>query len=313
MDILFYGYHDSAQIWLDNLSQCLPEAKLRIWEHGDDAAADYAVVRNPTAQLLQPRPGLKAIFNLGAGVDGLLDRLKTAQITLPPSVQLIRLDDAGMALQMTEYLSHAVLHFFRDFDSYARQQQEACWRPQPSRCREAFPVGILGLGVLGQHAATALLAAGFPVRGWSRGRKQCDGVVSYAGEAELSQFLGSLSVLVNMLPLTPDTENKLNRTLFAQLPRGAYVINVARGAHLMEADLLAAIQCGHLAGARLDVCRVEPLPAEHAFWREPRISITPHISASIVPRDSVLQIAGKIRAIEAGQAVGGVVSMTQGY
>ena len=312
MDILFYGYQNNAQVWADALARHLPQARVRVWQAGDDAAA-YAVVRNPPAAMLQPRPGLKAIFNVGAGVDALVALMRSAAVSLPAELPLIRLDDAGMAAQMAEYVSHAVLHFFRDFDAYAHQQSQACWAPLPMRRREDFSIGMMGLGVLGAHLAAALAAAGFPVRGWSRTYKQIEGVQSHAGPEGLDRFLGGLSVLVNMLPLTRDTENLLDRALFAKLPRGAYVVNVGRGAHLVEDDLLDAIRSGHLAGARLDVCRVEPLPPEHPFWREPRIGITPHISASIVMEDSVAQIAAKIRALEAGQAVAGIVDRTLGY
>lgn len=313
MDILFFGYQDGAQVWIDELARHLPQARVRRWQEGDDAAADYAIVRNPPAAMLQARPGLKAIFNLGAGVDALVALLHSEAVSLSPELPVIRLDDAGMAIQMTEYVHHAVLHFFRDCDAYARQQTQAQWAPLPPRHRQDFSVGIMGLGVLGTHAAQTLAAAGFPVRGWSRTRKKIDGVTSYAGPPGLDQFLDGLSVLVNMLPLTPDTENILDRTLFAKLPRGAYLVNVARGAHLAEEDLLDAISSGHLAGARLDVCRTEPLPTEHPFWREPRIGITPHISASIMMKDSVAQIVAKIRALESGQVVAGIVDRALGY
>lgn len=313
MDILFYGYQDQTQTWIDALSQRLPQARLRLWQAGDDGAADYAVVRNPPAAMLRPRAGLKAMFNLGAGVDGLLGLLRREGVDLPPEVVLIRLDDAGMAEQMTEYVSHAVLHFFRGFDLYAAQQSRAQWAPLPSRRKQDFAVGIMGMGVLGAHIARALAGSGFPVRGWSRTARRIEGVPSYAGSAGLAQFLDGLSVLVNMLPLTAETENILNRSLFSMLPRGAYLVNVARGAHLVEEDLLAAIGSGQLAGARLDVCRVEPLPADHPFWREPRISITPHISANIVMEDSVAQIAAKIHALESGLAVAGMVDRQSGY
>lgn len=314
MKILFYGYNDHAQVWLDGLSRLLPGTQLRMWQEGDDAPADYIVVRKPPTEMLQPRDGLKAIFNIGAGVDALISALsRTGLVPTQHGVMIVRLDYEAMAHQMTEYVTHAVVHHFRGFDEYARQQARACWNTLHGRRKEEFHVGILGLGTLGTHTGKALAATGFPVRGWSRSRKQVDGVPSYAGATEFDGFLDGLSVLVNMLPLTPATENILDRNVFAKLPRGAYVVNVGRGAHLVEEDLLAAVQGGHIAGARLDVCRTEPLPADHPFWSDPRISVTPHIASSIVLEESVKEIAEKIRALEMGQSVSGVVDWAFGY
>lgn len=313
MDILFYGYGDNAPLWLNQLAAELPAARLRLWQPGDDARADYAIVRNPPAELLRPREGLKAIFNLGAGVDALIGTLAAAPFHLPDNVKLVKLDDAGMAPQMAEYVLHAVLAHARRADDYARQQADRQWRQLEARNRKGFAVGIMGLGVLGAYVARTLASVGFAVRGWSRTSKQIEGVESFAGISELDRFAAGSNVLVNLLPLTPDTANILNRKLFFKLPKDAYAINVGRGQHLVEEDLLEAVRCGHLAGARLDVFRQEPLPADHPFWSEPGISITPHVSALTVKEDSLAQIADKIRMLEAGRAISGIIDRTRGY
>jgi len=313
MHILLSSAGGDQSRWLTELGNSLPQAQVRIWQAGDSAPADYALVWKPPVEALRGRAGLKAVFNLGAGVDPLLAMLRQYPDLLPPAVPLIKLDDAGMAQQMVQYVSYAVLRHFRRFDDYARQQQAGRWQTLPRRRMEDCRVGILGLGALGAQVAASLVQQGFPVSGWSRSAKQLPGVASYAGTAELGSFLSSLQVLVNMLPLTADTENILNLEVFNQMNRGAAVINVARGAHLVESDLLAALESGQLAGATLDVFREEPLPTEHPFWSEPRIEITPHISALTVRMDSIAQIVEKIQSLERGEAVSGVIDRARGY
>ncbi|MCY1376535.1 Glyoxylate/hydroxypyruvate reductase A [compost metagenome] len=153
----------------------------------------------------------------------------------------------------------------------------------------------------------------FPVHGWSRTPKAIEGVVTHSGEAGFDTFLSNCRVLVNLLPLTPDTRDILNRDTLGRLKPGGYLINVARGAHLVEADLLALLESGHMAGATLDVFRTEPLPADHPFWNHPQITVTPHTSARTLRDESIAQIAGKIRALENGEPVAGVVDPVRGY
>ncbi len=313
MDILFYKAGDDATPWLTELAGRLPQAKPRTWQPGDEAPADYALVWKPPIELLRQRAGLKAVFNLGAGVDVLLDFLREHPGLLPAHVPLIKLDDAGMAAQMSQYVSHAVLRHFRRLDDYARRQQAGIWEPLPPRTQADYAIGVMGIGALGSQVARDLAAMGFSVRGWGRSEKQLEGVRCLHGKAALPDFLDGLQVLVNMLPLTAATENILDRALFARLAPGAHLINVARGAHLVEADLLAALAEGQLGGATLDVFRNEPLPPGHPFWREPRIAITPHISALTARSESIRQIAAKIVALEKGEAVAGTVDRIRGY
>lgn len=302
--------------WFAAFQQSLPEATLSVWSADlpeADREADYAVVWKPPLDMLRGRRDLKAIFNMGAGVDGIVRWYAEDPTSLPANVPVVRLDDAGMAAQMAEYVTHAVLRHFRRFDAYDAQQREGRWKFARPYVRDDFHIGVMGLGVLGSRIASALAPFGFPIRGWSRTHKTLEGVTTFAGEEQQNAFLDGLQVLVNILPLTPETDGILNADLMRRLRPGAHLINVARGDHLVEDDLLAMLESGQLSGATLDVFRTEPLPADHPFWRDPRITITPHISAMTLRDETVAQIARKIRALEAGQAIAGVVDLARGY
>ncbi|MEW6480404.1 2-hydroxyacid dehydrogenase [Hydrogenophaga bisanensis] len=306
MRIAFCCTDTKAEPWLQGLGQALPRATIEVWQPGA-APADYAVVWAPPQQFLDEQPGLKALFNIGAGVDALL------KLRLPAGAQVVRLDDAGMSVQMAEYVSHAVIRHFREFDAYEADMREGRWSFRKPRSRADFPVGVMGLGVLGARVAQALSVFEFPVHGWSRTPKVLEGVRTHHGDVGLQTFLSSCRVLVNLLPLTPDTRDILNRETLGRLLPGGYLVNVARGAHLVEEDLLALLDSGHLAGATLDVFRTEPLPPEHPFWRHPKLTLTPHTSARTLRDESIAQIAGKIRALEAGQPIAGLVDRFRGY
>lgn len=313
MNIIYYHPLFNAQEWLAGIKQRLPQAEIREWQPGDDRPADYALVWRPPHEMLANRRDLKAVCVLGAGVDAILDQERKHPGTLPAGVPLLRLEDTGMAQQMQEYVLSYVLRYFRRFDEYQVLQQRQEWQPLDPHALDDFTIGILGAGVLGQSVARKLTEFGFSVRCWSRSAKQIDGVQSFAGEAQRAAFLDGTKLLINLLPNTPETAGILNRELFTQLRTGAYLINIARGAHLVEADLLAALEQGQLAAATLDVFVREPLPQDHPFWRHPRVTITPHIAAITLPQQAMDQIAANIRALEAGQAPAGVVDRQLGY
>ncbi|KQN73284.1 glyoxylate/hydroxypyruvate reductase A [Duganella sp. Leaf61] len=310
MRILLHRADGRTEPWLKDFSKYLPEAEFEIWHAGEKSQpCDYAVVWSPPEAMLPELAQVKAIFNTGAGVDALL-RYGDA---IPREIPIIRLGDAGMGLQMAEYVTHAVLRYFRRFDDYERQARAGIWAALPPYNREDFAIGVLGLGALGMRVIEALAPFGFPLRGWSRTEKRIDGVQCYQGLDGLDTFLRGSRVLVCMLPLTPETNNLIDRSNLGKLPAGAYVINVARGAHIAEPELLSLIKSGHIAAATLDVFRNEPLPAQHPFWQEPRITITPHVSALTLRRESVQQIADKIRNFESGQPVADIVDRNLGY
>lgn len=292
--------------WIEGLRAALPEAEVSVWQPGDPHA-DYALVWAPPQQFMDEQPGLKAMFNLGAGVDGLL-RLK-----LPAGAAVVRIEDAGMAVQMAEYVCQAVIRHFREIDAYEAGMARGEWGFRKPRVRSDFPVGVMGLGVLGERVARALAHFEFPVNGWSRSPRELEGITAYSGAQGFGDFLGASRVLVNLLPLTPDTRDILNADTFSRLLPGAYVINVARGDHLVEQDLIDQIDSGHLAGATLDVFRTEPLPADHAFRRHPRIRLTPHASARTLREDSLAQMVAKLQALARGEPLTGVVEGSRGY
>lgn len=309
MRILLHRADGNVAPWITGFAASLPQAEVIVWQDGADIApCDYAVLWAPPAGMLEHLQHVKAIFITGAGVDGILkfgDAL--------PDVPIVRLGDAGMAAQMAEYVAYAVLRYFRRFDEYEAQARRGVWKQLPQFEKEDFSIGVMGMGVLGSHVLQSLATFGFPLRGWSRSAKQMDGVTCFSGMDKLEDFLRGTRVLVSMLPLTPDTTNLLDRTRLSQLPQGAYLVNVARGAHVAEPDLVTLVRSGHIAGATLDVFRNEPLPAPHPFWDEQRITITPHMAALTLPGPSAAQIAGKIEQLERGEAVADTVDRTRGY
>ena len=306
MRIYFHSSATKAAPWVEALRAALPEAEVAEWKPGSPPA-DHAVVWSPPQQLLDEQPQLRGLFNIGAGVDALMG------LRIPPHTQVVRLDDAGMSVQMAEFVCHAVIRHFRELDAYENDIRQGKWSFRRPRLRQEFPVGFMGLGVLGARVARAVQHFEFPVLGWSRSPRRLEGARCFAGEGQLDDFLAATRVLVCLLPLTPETENILNRRTLGRLMPGGYLVNVARGGHLVEADLLGLLDEGHLAGATIDVLRDEPPPADHPFWRHPKINLTPHTSARTLRDESVGQIASKIRAMARGEPVAGVVDRAKGY
>lgn len=306
MRVFYYSVDQDQKSWIPGLQAALPGAEVSLWEPGAPPA-DYAVVWKPPQQLLDEQPTLKALFNTGAGVDALM------QLQLPPALPVIRLDDAGMSVQMAEYVCHAVIRHFREFDRYEADTRAGKWSFRKPHSRLDYPVGILGLGVLGDRVARAVAQFDFPVNGWSRTPKTLPGVQCFAGDTALEAFLAASRIVVCLLPLTPETRDILDAQRLACVRPGGYVINVARGAHVVDADLLVALDSGHLAGATLDVFRSEPLPKDHPFWHHEKITVTPHTSARTLRSESIAQIAGKIAALQRGEPVAGMVDPSRGY
>lgn len=313
MDIIWYHPSQNSQVWLEGMQRRIPQARVRCWQPGDDAPADYAIVRQPPRELLADRPGLRGVFAMGAGVDDIFAQLARYPDMLAQSVPLIRLEDTGMARQMQEYAVCCVLGWYRRFDDYRQQQQQAQWQPLPLVAREAFSIGVLGAGVLGLSVVDALRPWGFPLRVWSRSPKQINGVTCFAGREALDDFLRGAQVVINLLPTTPETTNLFDARTLSQLPQGAYLLNLARGAQVVEADLLAALESGQVRAAALDVFQQEPLPQEHPLWRHPRVTVTPHIAALTLVDEAMDAIAHAIGDLEAGRLPSGCVDRQRGY
>lgn len=295
--------------WVKQLKAVDPNLDIRIWpEGGKPEEIEFVMAWKPPPGELRKYPNLRCIASLGAGVDHIL-----RDPDLPAGAPLSRVVDGSMARSMTEYALLSVLNYCRHFEAYRRDQMHRRWKPRPPLRTREVRVGIMGLGQLGGDAAAKLVRLGFQVRGWSRTGRQIEGVLSYAGEKQLDDFLSLTNILICLLPLTPATEGILNRRVFAALPPDAYVINAARGRHLIEADLLEALDAGHLSGASLDVFQHEPLPVEHPFWKHPKIRVTPHISSLTDPKAVAPQLVENYHRARDGKPLLNLVDMQRGY
>ena len=309
MAILFRSSPAAAARWRPLLGRLMPEHEIRFWpEIGDKAAIEYALVWQPEPGLLASLPNLKLIVGLGAGVDHVL-----GDPSLPKRVPIVRLVDPYMTDAMGEYVTLSVLRLHRQDLDYLAQQRAGIWEEREQKNAAERPVGILGFGTLGQDAGRKLKALGFDVAGWSRGKKEIAGFACYSGPAGLHALLARSEILVCLLPLTAETTGILNAAAFARLPRGAGLVNAGRGGHLVEADLIPALDAGQLSGAVLDVVGAEPLPADHPFWHHPRIILTPHIAAETHPPSAAPIIREVIRRCAAGLPLANRVDPARGY
>ncbi|WP_299620188.1 glyoxylate/hydroxypyruvate reductase A [Pelagibius sp.] len=300
---------DRGNAWTEALAAAYPELTTHTWPYdGDPAAIDYALVWQPPEGELKRYPNLKAIFSVGAGIDHL-----ASDPDLPEGVPVVRMVEPGLTAGMSEYVTLAVLSHHRFLHDYAVQRRDKLWKEIPQIAAAARQVGMLGLGVLGRDALEKLAPFGFKLAGWSRTPKSITGISCYHGEEGLREFLAGTDILVCLLPLTPATEGILCRETFDQLPRGAAVISVGRGGHLVEEDLLAALDSGRLSGATLDVFREEPLPKSHPFWDHPRIFMTPHVASMTIPESACQAVVANIHRLEAGEPLRHVVDMARGY
>jgi glyoxylate/hydroxypyruvate reductase len=306
--LLFLSPDDPADLWRQELSSRMPELEFRVWpEVGDAGDVELALVWRPPQGELARYPNLKAILSLAAGVDGLL-----ADPELP-DVPIARMVDPSLTRTMIEYVLLAVLRHHREFDRFEREQRARRWAYAfPPQAAESW-VGVMGLGELGAAAARLLASHGFQVLGWSRGPKSLPGVQSYAGRSELHTCLHRTEILVCLLPLTAETRGILDAAAFADLPHGAFVINVARGEHLVETDLIEALDSGRLAGATLDVFRDEPLPADHPLWAHPKVLVTPHVASYSWPATAAEGVVENIRRALSGQPLAHQVDRAKGY
>ena len=298
-----------AQWWLETMQGLLPELECRLWDDaGDPAEIEYAVVWKPPPGGLKAFPNLKCIVSIGAGVDHVF-----ADPELPPGVPIIRTVGPGLRQRMGEYVCLHVLRFHRDLPHSQASQATQSWDPRIVPPAPDRRVGVMGLGNMGRFCAEALAFLGFDTAGWSKSLKIIPGIDCFDGAAGMDAFLGRSEILVNLLPLTPETDGILSRELFAGLPRGACLINAGRGEHLVEEDLIAALDSGQIGGATLDVFRTEPLPRGHPFWTHPKILVTPHTASLIDPLAGGKLIAENLRRFIRGEPVPDMVDLAKGY
>ena len=309
MVLLYRSQSDAADLWLAELRKHIPELEMRVFpEVGEPRDIDAALVWKPQPGLLASLPNLKMIVSLGAGVDHLLE-----DATLPRHVPIVRLVDPYMTEAMSEYVLTQVLRLHRLDFAYRAQQRGRVWRElqQPNAAERR--VGVLGLGELGSDAARKLAVFGFKVAGWSRSERRLPGIESFHGPDGLIALARRSDILVCLLPLTQDTAGILDARLFAAMPKGGAIINAARGRHLVEADLLAALETGQLSAAVLDVFDQEPLPPEHPFWSHPKIIVTPHVAAATHAPTAAAGVAENLRRLSDGRPLINVVDLARGY
>jgi glyoxylate/hydroxypyruvate reductase A len=307
--LLFCSGQDPLDLWIPALRESLPEVEIRTHPQvGDPADVDYALVYWPPHGLLASLPNLKVILSIAAGCDHILSD-PTHQRNLP----IVRMVDDYLKAMMAEYAVYGVLHFHRDFDRYRREQLAATWSRGWPEYTPDTRVGILGLGAIGQDIAGKFANLGFQVHGWSRRPKDVAGVTCHAGEPGLNEMLGCCRFIVCVLPLTPETSGILNAERFARMPQGSYLVNIARGGHVVDEDLLAALDSGHLAGAFLDVFNHEPLAADHPYWLHDKVYLTPHVAGELVPRSCAHSVARSVRQHLAGEALENLLDRERGY
>ncbi|MEO8719010.1 MAG: glyoxylate/hydroxypyruvate reductase A [Burkholderiales bacterium] len=305
MNLLFASTKEDPERWRHLLEPALPQDRFFAWPEVNGGAIDVAIVATHPRGTFAQLPRLKLIQSLWMGVENIL-----ADAEVPLTVPLARLIDPGMVHAMAETVIASVLDWHRHHYLFRAQQRARTWKSHPQLLPSDRTVGLLGLGELGSYAASKLLALGFQVRGWSRRQKSIDGVRC---ATDLDEVISRSQALVCLLPLTAQTRGVLNARAFARMPRGGCVINVARGAHVVAPDLVAALDAGQLAHAYLDVFDKEPLPAESPLWAHPGVSITPHIAALTEPRTAVAKIVENVERVRRGAAPINLVDRAAGY
>ncbi len=309
MALLFHSMIKRDDWWRAELGKHIPDLEIRFWpEIGNPDEIEFAMCFNMPHGELAKLKNLKAVFSLGAGVDHLF-----ADPDFPRHIPFARVVDDELTSRMSEYVVQHVLNHHRYQHQYDIQQSNKIWQENHAPAARNRKVGILGLGTLGHGAATALRYLGFDVAGWSRSPKNIEGVTNFHGDDQLYPFLARTEILVCLLPLTPETRDIMNAELFAKLPEGAAIINPGRGPHLVESDLIEALDSEHLSAATLDVFRTEPLPEDDPLWSHPRIRITPHVASIANPDRVAALVAQNIIRARNGEPLVNQVDTTKGY
>lgn len=314
MNLLLAGQFDAAERdrWYGALAQAMPQHHLAVADElFDRTRVEVAIVANPQPGSLRGLPKLRLIQSLWAGVEGLL-----SDDSVPASVPIARMVDPALATAMGETALWAVLSLHRGFYAYARQQRQIRWRQLPQLRADELPITVLGLGTMGCACVHALAPHGYRITAWSRSDAPRDlpsGVAHIHGNDALFECLRGSSIVINLLPLTAATRGLLDARFFAAMPRGAALVNLARGAHVVEADLRAALATGRLGHAVLDVFEREPLDEKHPFWRHPRVTVLPHAAALTDPRSAAQLVAANVQALLDGQPIVNLIDRARGY
>ncbi|MBT0961598.1 2-hydroxyacid dehydrogenase [Denitromonas iodatirespirans] len=308
MSILYRSDAARAAAWASYFAEHAPDLDFRVWpDAGKLDEVEYLIAWQAPAEFLATLPRLKVLFSSGAGVD------HVDFSAVPAHVPVVRMVEPGIINGMVEYVSLSVLALHRDFFDYVAAKAARVWNPLEVPPASARSIGVMGMGSLGQAVLERLAAYGFRLRGWNRSLRRMEGVESFAGPDQLQPFLAGCDILICLLPLTPATRGILNRELFSALPTGAALINVGRGPHLVDADLIEALESGRLSRAILDVTEPEPLPPEHPFWTHPRVFVTPHVASMTQPETAAPILLENLRRHQRGEALVGVIDRSRGY
>ena len=308
MSLLFVAPNRDLSPWEKAIHEKDPNLDVEIWpDVQDKKRVQFAVCWNHPKHLLDQFPNLKAVSSLGAGADHLL-----ADESLDESVDICRVVSTSLVQQMKEYLLGAVISIQRNFVHYIRQKDRGEWRAHNHPLASELKIGVMGLGELGTPAARQLADAGYTVSGWARTEKNLDHITTYAGD-ELESFLNNTQILICLLPLTEKTRGILELETFKQLEQPAWVINAARGEHLVDEDLIYALDSNILSGAWLDVFTEEPLPDKHPFWNRENVIITPHVASVTKPAEVAEQIVDNYKRALSGMELNNKVDRERGY
>lgn len=308
MSILYRSDAPRAAAWASYFAEHAPDLDFRVWpDAGKLDEVEYLIAWQAPAEFLATLPRLKVLFSSGAGVD------HVDFSAVPAHVPIVRMVEPGIINGMVEYVSLAVLALHRDFFDYVAAKAARVWNPLEVPPASARSIGVMGMGSLGRAVLERLGTYGFRLRGWNRSLRRMDGVESFAGPDQLQPFLEGCDILICLLPLTPATRGILNRKLFSALPAGAALINVGRGPHLVDADLVEALDSGRLSRAILDVTDPEPLPAEHPFWTHPRVFLTPHVASMTQPETAAPILLENVRRYRRGEPLLNLIDRSRGY
>lgn len=309
MSIAILTNHKDPQSWKKALQARLPNVPIDIIGESEAAFnAEFLVCWKPEKGQLKNFSKLKIIQSLGAGVDHIFDTN-----LIPANRKVVRIVDPNLMVDMWEYTLAATMNYLKDFPRYAQQQNKKAWTQHKYRTIPTTRVSVMGLGKIGGYVAEQFAKLGFKVQGWSNSIKNIKGVKSFAGQTNLAEFLKNTDVLINILPLTATTKGILDTAFLEKLPKGAYLINVGRGGHLIEADLLPLIENGQLSGATLDVFQEEPLSQNHPFWGHPKVVVTPHIASLTNVESAVNQVVENYQRMVKGERLLNEVSSKKGY
>ena len=298
----------TAQAWRDNFADQLPDLEIRIFPEANDLEdIEYLAFIRPDFDIIPPLPNLKAMFSRSAGVEAFIDHPNL------PKVPLGKIEPSGGDPMMTEYTVMHVLRLHRDMPGYAAAQANREWLRKPIVRPEQRRVGFLGLGLMAKAPALVLKSLGFNVSAWVRSPRQDEEIPIFHGADQLEPFLKQTDIAVCLLPLTKETEGILCARTFAMMPKGAMVINIGRGGHVVDADLIAALDSGQLSYAALDALKPEPLPLESPLWTHPKVTVMPHVARRPTVAQLVTEIGANIRSIEAGGGLLQQIDKATGY